>query len=877
MTKNHKYKFSIVTAVYNTQEYVSDAIDSVINQSIGFEDNIQLILVNDGSTDKSGEICKKYKKLYPKNIVYIKQRNKGVSSARNRGLRKVKGKYVNFLDSDDKLSKNTLEEVWTFFEKRYDEIDFVSIPMYFFGISQGQHIMNWKFTDTEIIDINKKPQYIQLSSCSSIFKSSTIKQYKFDTKLKYAEDVKILNQILFEKQKFGILNTAKYLYRKRDSSDSAMNQTTSSKNWYFNALEDSFFYLLKTSKKKFGKTPKYYQYLAMYDLQFRLKQKDMALLDEKEKKRYLSMIKQMLQYIDDDVIFDQRFYFQEQKAFALALKYNQSIKKIGTEFKVKNGELYFRGTRFPRKRKLKLNIKNFNIEDNILIIEGIIKTIFPMENLNISVQTLNKRISIKPIRYRHVDVMGLEKRILKGYAFKIQIPIFQEDKIKFFTKLNGKDISTYYYFGKGLESNYIVNRKIKKIFLFDEKQISIKKYSVKKHVFCELNYYKRLLGKDKKEIILTRLLYRFFKILKLRKLWLFIERPTAGGDNAQAFFEYASKQTDNIKKIFIIAKDSSDYSKIRSIGRVVPWESKRHLMYFLLSDTLISSHADEFIINPFNNDRKYFYDLLNFDFIFLQHGIIKDDLSNWLNKINKNIRLFITSAKPEYNSILKYDYLYSKKEVLLSGLPRYDKLINHPCQKILVMPTWRKFLSTEVNGSDLTKDNKDFSNTDFYKFYNRLITNPKLLDIINKMGYKIKLCLHPAMINKVAFFKDSKYVEISKEICNYNKEFSEGSLLITDYSSVAFDFAYLRKPVIYSQFDYKEVFSNHIYEEGYFSYKDDGFGPVCEDLDCTIKNIIKVLENGCKLEKKYRDRIDGFFEYNDKKNCERVYEAIRNL
>jgi glycosyltransferase involved in cell wall biosynthesis len=131
-TKKYPYKFSIVTAIYNTEDYVSDAIESVINQTIGFEDNVQLILVNDGSTDRSGEICKEYRNRYPNNIVYIEKENGGVSSARNRGLKEVKGKYVNFLDSDDKLSKNTLEEVWKFFEKHYNEIDFVSIPIYFF-------------------------------------------------------------------------------------------------------------------------------------------------------------------------------------------------------------------------------------------------------------------------------------------------------------------------------------------------------------------------------------------------------------------------------------------------------------------------------------------------------------------------------------------------------------------------------------------------------------------------------------------------------------------------------------------------------------------------------------------------------------------------
>lgn len=112
----HKYLFSIVMAVYNVEQYLEEAIESVINQTLSFENHVQLILVNDGSPDNSEETCLKYKEMYPDNIVYIRKENGGVSSARNEGLKYVEGKYVNFLDSDDKLSLNALAEVFSFFE-----------------------------------------------------------------------------------------------------------------------------------------------------------------------------------------------------------------------------------------------------------------------------------------------------------------------------------------------------------------------------------------------------------------------------------------------------------------------------------------------------------------------------------------------------------------------------------------------------------------------------------------------------------------------------------------------------------------------------------------------------------------------------------------
>ena len=111
----------------------------------------------------------------------------------------------------------------------------------------------------------------------------------------------------------------------------------------------------------------------------------------------------------------------------------------------------------------------------------------------------------------------------------------------------------------------------------------------------------------------------------------------------------------------------------------------------------------------------------------------------------------------------------------------------------------------------------------------------------------------------------------------YGKIFSESSLVVTDYSSTAFDFAYLRKPVVYCQFDKEEFFTNHSYKQGFFSYEDDGFGEVEYDLDGTVDRIIEYISNGCELKDKYRKRIDKFFTYHDKKNCERVYTEIRSL
>ena len=110
----------------------------------------------------------------------------------------------------------------------------------------------------------------------------------------------------------------------------------------------------------------------------------------------------------------------------------------------------------------------------------------------------------------------------------------------------------------------------------------------------------------------------------------------------------------------------------------------------------------------------------------------------------------------------------------------------------------------------------------------------------------------------------------------YSELFNECSIFITDYSSTHFDVAYLRKPIIYYQFDKEHHFSSH-YREGDFDYEKEGFGQVIEDEENLVKKIVFYLENNCKIEEKYDRRIINTFRFLDKDNCKRIYEQIRRI
>ena len=256
-------------------------------------------------------------------------------------------------------------------------------------------------------------------------------------------------------------------------------------------------------------------------------------------------------------------------------------------------------------------------------------------------------------------------------------------------------------------------------------------------------------------------------------------------------------------------------------------------------------------------------------------------MSSWLSQYYKDISLFICSAKAEYDSVVNGDYLFDENTVKLTGLARYDNLVSNktkPENIIALMPTWRSTLvGGIINGTQDRKYNSKFKETEYYKFYNGLINDERIIQCLKENNYKILFCIHPSFKGQLKDFTINNDCVEKTVYVDYPEVFKKSKLLITDYSSVYFDFAYLKKPVIYSLFDIKYVHlihSIHTGKDDYFDYDTMGFGPATYDYEQTVDVLIKYVKNGCKMEKKYIDRVDNFFEYFDDNNCKRIYDEI---
>ena len=153
------------------------------------------------------------------------------------------------------------------------------------------------------------------------------------------------------------------------------------------------------------------------------------------------------------------------------------------------------------------------------------------------------------------------------------------------------------------------------------------------------------------------------------------------------------------------------------------------------------------------------------------------------------------------------------------------------------------------------------------------MTDEILQDELAKRGYKLCIKIHPEMERFKELLPVSHNCSIYTK--SYRELYKEAVILITDYSSCIYDFAYLNKPVIYYQFDDGRYYKNNPYVDlcG-FSYKENGVGPVVTSYEAFIYELEKCIDNNCAMEDEYLNRTKEFFFYHDKNNCERVYKKI---
>lgn len=423
-----KFIFSIIITIYNTEKYVSEAIDSVLNQLFNFN-NVEIILVDDGSTDSSSEICKEYVNKYPNNIHYIYQKNQGLSISRNVGLKVACGKFVNFLDSYDKLEPNTLNEIFYHFNKFGDEIDIISMPRWSFGDFEGKMPFYNKYYKSRIVDINDEYDFPSIPTNSSFLRRSEALKFELDNGLVLSEDCHFMTKMVLEKGKFGVVDSIKYLCRKRFEEDSLDEVKKSNKKYFANFVEIYFNDLINYSIEKFGKVLKYVQSVLLYNFQcFLLQNTEVGVLDDNEIKNFHKTLHEIFQVIDDDIVLSQNFC-RFIKFFILNIKYNYPGFYINGDDEI----VLVNGVSFDKLSNNKIVIENVSSENEII---GHFK--FYSEKININAFKNDKKLNLQIVDIE--KEISISKVIYYKFNFKINLYTFNGlEGIKFELTYDSKD------------------------------------------------------------------------------------------------------------------------------------------------------------------------------------------------------------------------------------------------------------------------------------------------------------------------------------------------------------------------------------------------------------------------------------------------------
>lgn len=301
--------FRIIVPVYNAQKHIAETIDSIINQTIGFEDNVCLHLIDDASKDDSLKICNEYREKYPDNIIVTHfKKNKGVSAARNYGVKKckyLKDVVMGFLDSDDYMDSRALEKIRDYFSE-HEDIHVAVSKIILTGRQEGEHKSNWRFEQREVVDIVEDYNFPQYYIGGVFLRNHAKRLLRFSGKLNFWEDALALNQVIIKEGRYGLIKDSIYYYRKDEDEGSLVDISWTRKERYNSFLKNGYMKLLTYCRRKRGEILPYVQFVVANHLRLYFFPSHREAVLETLNKQELDVFKQklskVLQKISEDVI-----------------------------------------------------------------------------------------------------------------------------------------------------------------------------------------------------------------------------------------------------------------------------------------------------------------------------------------------------------------------------------------------------------------------------------------------------------------------------------------------------------------------------------------------------------------------------------------------
>lgn len=875
-----KYRVSVIVPIYNVEDFLRTALDSLVNQTVSMSE-MEVLMVDDGSPDNSIEIMQEYSQKYP-NFKVLRKENGGLSSARNFGIKHAQGKYLMYLDADDWYSPETIKSVADFFDAHYEEIDLVDIKIIPIrnGVEGTLHYRYKTLIQAGIYDLNLPTNwFIAQTTINICVKNLGTNNVLFDEDTTFhQEDQKYCTQVLQRKMAIGYCgDAATYYYRQQNNS---ITHTIFHAYYIFDSTMKFWENLF--SEYINAALPRYIQALYISDVNWKttsdilLPYHYSAEDFQKAKVRLLTL----LEKVDDSVILNHPSVGLYRKHFLLHLKSGRDLSLLQRDgvFSVID-----RGFELYSAESVEINIRRFKlVNDSLeftLVLKSPIFDYFPEQpKLFLEKNQQNDDRIELPLRESSWNYSGAKIKTAITWLTDFTLSLKGLRSFRFYTVIDNFSIPC----DITIDWRIPVHRSNLKPFQFllnnyhiicDHGIFTIKELTAKDR----LNQHKWYLRSDTK-LWLKRQQY-MIQLKKMPTCWLYYDCHGYDRNNGYFQFDHDFYTNDGTLRYYIINEDNFDEIKnsypVDQQPFLVQFGSEKHRLLYLSASMIITAFIEDKNYNPFaHNEFIHFADLCRqHQLIYLQHGVLHAHLPWKYARDRVNVDYEVISTEFEAKNLIQ-NYGFTESSLIRSGMPRYDFIdVQHPPKRrILFAPSWRKYLISPEAGTWVPVPEK-FTKSIFYRETQLFLNSPELHSILEKYDYYLDFKLHPIFnVYESLFPVSSPRVNIGK-----TADDADYSCYISDFSSYTFDFVYLKRPIIYFFPDYE------LFRAGMCDYREldlsleHGFGPLVETADKMIIELRALIENNCSFTSEYLKKASHFFLHYDILCRDRIYKQLSQI
>ncbi|WP_323099313.1 glycosyltransferase [Intrasporangium sp. YIM S08009] len=892
---------TVIVPIYNVESYLTECLESIEAQPDFAE--LEVVLVDDGSTDASGDIAARFAGLHD-NVHLIRQPNAGLGAARNAGLDASTRTFVAFCDSDDVLpadATSTLRSLVT------DDVDVVVGNMRTFPQATT---WPWQSELTPeprcVSSLAEAPALVHsASACNKVFRRSHLESHglRFGEGVHF-EDVYVTLPALLWSRGTVLTRTVVYQYRKREVSGSIMDSLFSNPTNFEDHLlvEEMLSHLLPGLDEDRAAALRSFMVRSFQG--FLLRAPDMlegpalrdffdravsvyrdfpaeavtdAALNARHRIPYGAVMKEDFELFSERATHATRVRAQEGRLVLDRYDDLDDVMSLDTvhawleSVSVRHGkELVLTG---------RLNVPGLDLSAGCTLELGLRVRGSGITTPARVVERPDVAVRAPELRYSGFEAVVPLSRLKEGQHHMRLVFLTPTGQASTRTKPSqGYLRSARHHRRAGLSILPRVDR-------WDNCQLSVRRAGTP----AERRRLSRSLLREDVTAFrkrapfgaerLRRALSRPF--MRGKDIWLLGERRDTTQDNSVALFRYIRRHHPELPVYYVLDRDAPGFADLARLGNVVAHSSRRHRWLMLHASVLVNSYDIDAYMLPDGWSREQYQRHLAWRVgsrrVFLQHGVIYNDVSHALHRGITGFDLFCTSSEAEADFVReRMDYTH---QVVTTGLARFDTLVKAPAPRprVLFMPTWRSYL-VSPSYARTRAAREALADSAYVAFLRAFLASPDLQAELERHDATLEFLPHYEVAPHVRDLIEAqpRYVFGDPRSRDIQSAIRECSVFVTDWSSTFFDAAYLGTPMVLCPFDRDDFYSRH-YRPGYFDPVDHGFGPAAVEPEDAVAAVVGHLRSGGTVEATYVDRADAFFAHRDRSNAERIVEAITSL